>query len=69
MRFLRYMRFLRTRLYQICSNITRTYHIENVDEIEKSWFDNVKEVGITAGASTPDWIIENIKRRIKEVTD
>ena len=57
-----------TRLYQICSNITKTYHIENVDEIEKSWFDNVKEVGITAGASTPDWIIENIKRRIKEVT-
>ena len=58
-----------TRLYQICSNITKTYHIENVDEIEKSWFDNVKEVGITAGASTPDWIIENIKRRIKEVTE
>ncbi len=58
-----------TRLYQICSNITKTYHIENVDEIEKSWFDNVREVGITAGASTPDWIIENIKRRIKEVTD
>ena len=57
-----------TRLYQICSAITKTYHIENVDEIEKSWFDNVKEVGITAGASTPDWIIENIKRRIKEVT-
>ncbi len=58
-----------TRLYQICSNLTTTYHIENVDEIEKSWFDNVKEVGITAGASTPDWIIENIQRRIKEVTD
>ena len=58
-----------TRLYQICSNITKTYHIENVDEIEKNWFDNVKEIGITAGASTPDWIIENIKRRIKEVTD
>ena len=58
-----------TRLYQICSNITKTYHIENVDEIEKSWFDNVENIGITAGASTPDWIIENIKRRIKEVTN
>lgn len=57
-----------TRLYQICSNITKTYHIENVDEIEKAWFDNVKNIGITAGASTPDWIIENIRRRIEEIT-
>lgn len=56
-----------TRLYQICSKITKTYHIENVDEIEKNWFDNVENIGITAGASTPDWIIENIKRRIKDV--
>ena len=58
-----------TRLYQICSNITKTYHIEDVDEIEPAWFDNVETVGITAGASTPDWIIENIKRRIKEITN
>ena len=58
-----------TRLYQICSAITKTYHIENVDEIETDWFNNIENVGITAGASTPDWIIGNIKRRIKEVTD
>lgn len=58
-----------TRLYQICSNITKTYHIEDVGEIEPAWFDNVETVGITAGASTPDWIIENIKRRIKEITN
>lgn len=58
-----------TRLYQICSNITKTYHIEDVDEIKPAWFDKVEAVGITAGASTPDWIIENIKRRIKEITN
>jgi 4-hydroxy-3-methylbut-2-enyl diphosphate reductase len=58
-----------TRLYQICSNITKTYHIEDVGEIEPAWFDKVETVGITAGASTPDWIIENIKRRIKEITN
>lgn len=58
-----------TRLYQICSAITKTYHIENVDEINKSWFDKAETVGITAGASTPDWIIENIKRRISDVCD
>ena len=58
-----------TRLYQISSKITTTYHIEDVDEIEPAWFDKVESVGITAGASTPDWIIENIKRRIKEITN
>ena len=58
-----------TRLYQICSNITKTYHIENSDEIETAWFNDVKTVGITAGASTPDWVIENIKRRINEITN
>ena len=58
-----------TRLYQICSAITKTYHIENVDELETDWFKNIETVGITAGASTPDWIIENIKRRIKEITN
>lgn len=58
-----------TRLYQICSNITKTYHIENVDEIETDWFNNIETVGITAGASTPDWIIKNIKGRIKEITN
>jgi len=53
------------RLFQICSNIVETYHIENGDEIEKSWFDNKQKIGITAGASTPDWIIENITTKCK----
>jgi len=53
------------RLFQICSNIVETYHIENVDEIEKNWFNNKQKIGITAGASTPDWIIENITTKCK----
>ena len=55
-----------TRLYQICSAITKAYHVENVDEIKKDWFNNINTVGITAGASTPDWIIERIKNKIEE---
>ena len=58
-----------TRLYQICSAITTTYHIENIDEIKRDWFNDIKNIGITAGASTPDWIIEKIKRRIQEITN
>lgn len=55
------------RLYQICSKVVKTHHIENVEEIKKSWFNSKSIVGITAGASTPNWIIDNIKRRIEEI--
>lgn len=34
-----------------------THHIEVAEEIEKSWVEGVENVGVTAGASTPDWII------------
>ena len=53
------------RLYQLCSAITRSYHIETKDDIHKEWFyredgSPVERVGITAGASTPDWVIRDV---------
>lgn len=44
----------------------RTEHIESVDEIDLHWFDHVKNVGITAGASTPDWIIREVTLKMEE---
>lgn len=38
----------------------RTYHIETADDIDRSYFDTARTVGITAGASTPQWIIEEV---------
>ena len=55
------------RLFQICSNFVETYHIESGDEIKDDWFVNKQKIGITAGASTPDWIIENIKNKIEKI--
>ena len=43
-----------------CSDIVETHHVETKDELKKEWFSNKKHVGITAGASTPDWIIEDV---------
>jgi len=49
------------RLAQICSNEgVPAYHIENADELSKINFNNVNNVGVTAGASTPDWIINKV---------
>jgi len=44
-----------------------TYHIETASEIRNEWFVNVRKVGITAGASTPDWIIEEVTDRIRHI--
>ncbi|MEJ2201138.1 MAG: 4-hydroxy-3-methylbut-2-enyl diphosphate reductase [Desulfuromonadaceae bacterium] len=53
-----------TRLAQICREIQpRTHHIETADEIEPTWFAGVNSVGITAGASTPQWIINEVVKK------
>ena len=57
-------------LYYICQkNCDSCYHVENEDEIEAFWFENKKNCGISAGASTPDWVIPNVIKRIKELTN
>ncbi len=47
-------------------NCQDSYLIENESELDKKWFKNKKMCGITAGASTPDWIIEKIVETIRE---
>ncbi len=56
------------RLYNIAKSLNpRSYHIETAEELKPEWFEEVKRVGITAGASTPDWIIELVKGKIEEI--
>jgi len=42
-----------------------TYHIETPDELRKGWFLGRRRVGVTAGASTPDWMLEEVIRAIQ----
>lgn len=37
-----------------------TYHIETADELSELWLEGITTVGVTAGASTPEWIIEDV---------
>ena len=47
-----------------------TFQVTCASEIDLSWFkDDVNSVGISAGASTPDWIIESVIKKVKEITN
>ncbi|WP_448588040.1 4-hydroxy-3-methylbut-2-enyl diphosphate reductase [Thermocrinis sp.] len=56
------------RLYEISRSLNpRSYHVETAEELREDWFANAETVGITAGASTPDWIIDEVKKRVEEI--
>ncbi len=49
------------RLAQVCSEQgCPTYHIETAAELDTAAFRGMHHIGITAGASTPDWIIQEV---------
>jgi len=50
-----------TRLAELCRETgTRTMHLETMAEVDPAWLSGVEKIGITAGASTPEWIIREI---------
>ncbi|GAB6100763.1 bifunctional 4-hydroxy-3-methylbut-2-enyl diphosphate reductase/30S ribosomal protein S1 [Halanaerocella petrolearia] len=57
-------------LAEICrENDVTTYHIEKADELQADWFTNIKKVGVTAGASTPNWIIKEVVSRMTDMEE
>jgi 4-hydroxy-3-methylbut-2-enyl diphosphate reductase len=57
-----------TRLAQICMEIQpRTYHVETADQVDALWFNKVETVGITAGASTPRWVVDEVICRLVDM--
>jgi (E)-4-hydroxy-3-methyl-but-2-enyl pyrophosphate reductase len=55
------------RLAEICQKHVLTYKIENGMEIQAEWFSKKpQKIGIAAGASTPPWVIEDVKKKIMD---
>ncbi len=48
--------------HDYCAN---SHHIEDENDLDVQWFKNKKLCGVSAGASTPDWIIEKVLEAIK----
>jgi 4-hydroxy-3-methylbut-2-enyl diphosphate reductase len=49
------------RLFDICKSHCDSKHVETSDELKPEFFFDLENIGITAGASTPDWIIDSLK--------
>jgi len=54
------------RLSQISQSTGKpTFHIETEKELQNSWFSSTETAGVTAGASTPNWMIKTVTDRLK----
>ena len=45
------------------------HHIESFDQLHKNWFVNKQHVGITAGTSTPENVINEVHTKILEIAE
>ncbi len=53
------------RLYEICNSVCpRVQFIETASDIDTKYFSDVSVIGITAGASTPSWIIKEVNQKM-----
>lgn len=55
------------RLFEICKRISGNAHlVETEKELKRSWFKGARVIGVTSGASTPDWIVKRVVDKIKK---
>ncbi|NPA60707.1 MAG: 4-hydroxy-3-methylbut-2-enyl diphosphate reductase [Epsilonproteobacteria bacterium] len=55
-------------LYNIAKKwCSDSYLIENEQELKRDWFIGKELCGISAGASTPDWIVQNVIKHIESI--
>jgi len=56
-----------TRLAEISKNQgVKTYHIETKNQLKCKWFQPENKVGITSGASTPEWVTNEVIDKLIE---
>ena len=54
------------RLRELASKLgTTAYLVDNADELDRGWFDGATRVGITAGASAPEILVQAVLTRLK----
>jgi len=56
-------------LWEICARLKPSHLIQGPADIDPVWLDGIEAVGITAGASTPDYVIEEVEAEIRKLTE
>ncbi len=54
------------KLVRMCRKHVPTYRVSHAGELEPDMFKHIKEVGVIAGASTPDWIIKEVVEMMED---
>lgn len=55
------------RLCEVASKLgTRAYLVDNADDLDLEWVKGARRVGVTAGASAPEVLVQEVLRRLKE---
>ena len=55
-----------TRLALLCKGLARAVqHVETADELDENLIKEARHIFITAGASTPDWVIDRVAARVR----
>jgi 4-hydroxy-3-methylbut-2-enyl diphosphate reductase len=44
---------------------TQSYMVDSADELKAEWFENCKRIGVTAGASAPEVLVQEVLKKIK----
>ena len=56
------------RLSQLSLKINKnTHQVSSANELNPKWFKNKESIGISAGASTPDYLINEVKNKIEKI--
>jgi len=58
-----------SRLAKLCREMGKTtYHVETASELKSRWFKGIRSIGVTGGTSTPNWIIQQVVEKIRDLS-
>jgi len=56
------------RIAELCAQITETHLIETAEDIKSEWLKGKRHIGVTSGASTAEETVEEVMKRLGEMT-
>ena len=54
-------------LWEICREAKPSYLIQGSDDLDPAWFQGAAVIGLTAGASTPDYVVDEVENRLSQL--